>query len=120
MCILPHPAHWKGNERRFFAVGAAVALSPSFGACSSFMSIFRAAAVLAASPVETPRVNIDDNAPFVTPIRAANSVRVRPLAFTIALNAFFSLFICSCVFIDYQVFAAKITNIFLFSKILLL
>lgn len=76
MCILPHPAHWKGNERRFFAVGAAVALSPSFGACSSFMSIFRAAAVLAASPVETPRVNIAESPDNVTPSKGAASVKV--------------------------------------------
>nr|DAE42687.1 MAG TPA: hypothetical protein [Caudoviricetes sp.] len=40
------------------------------------MSIFRAAAVLAASPVDTPRVNIAERPDSVTPNRGAASVKV--------------------------------------------
>ena len=112
VCIFPHSTHWKGNERRFFAVGAAVCLSGSFGGCMSSILQFRATAQRAYKPDEIPREICEDNALCVIPNLLANSVIVKPLAPKYFFRAVLSLFICSCVFIDYQVFAAKIVNIF--------
>lgn len=112
MCIWPHCEHWKGSESRFFAVGAAIALSPSFRGFKSSISQFRATAQRAYNPVEIPREICEDNALCVMPNLLANSVTVKPLAPKYFFRAVLSLFICSCVFIDYQVFTAKIVNIF--------
>lgn len=112
VCILPHPEHWKGKESRFFAVGASVCLSVSFRGCRSSISQFRATAQRAYNPVEIPREICEDNALCVMPNLLANSVTVKPLAPKYFFRAVLSLFICSCVFIDYQVFTAKIVNIF--------
>lgn len=93
-------------------MAAAVCLSVSFFGFRSSISQFRAIAQRAYNPAEIPREICEDNALCVMPNLLDNSVIVKPLAPKYFFRAVLSLFIWSCVFIDYQVFTAKIVNIF--------
>lgn len=113
VCIWPQLAHWKGNESRFFAVGAAVCLSGSFRGFRTPTSTFRASAILLYIFSDTFLLICEKKPVYEIPILCATSARVIFCRAAAALiGAICSLFFDIFIFI----FAAKVRISDLFRK----